>query len=1771
MQTRDSAYRVLTILILLALPLGNAPIAYTAELLLASDDTPRPDLHLVRGIPSGGFPAGNSFTVEVDAWNLGGTSENGAINVSVLYSDETHDVTIDNVSAPWADLHLVNFSPGEGSLWDNNCEQLPDGAVDHVVEAAESDWTQNESHTLSFQVTPQKAGTLWVRVRTTMKGDGSCEYYNDHSVSGADSPVDQQGWRVAQFVVAITGPSLTLDNYGLYPSRPSVAPGGAFTVHYRINNPGSTDQTIYLLARARESGGDDRFLETSSGVSAVPVTVTPGSGWYEREAVVYDNAPEGTYGLTWFISPTPNWSDYLDAESDWDAFDVEIPHAENVELVGHFGGDIRTVAVQGSYAYVTDNGYGLRVLDISDPANPTQVGFLPADDAWDIALYGNYAYLACDVLSLWVVDISDPSSPTEVMWYYENPYIEAYRGVAAAEGYLYIADYAWGLRVVGISDPARPGPVGFCNAIGATDVAVAEGYAYVIDSAHNLLRVIDVSDPSNPTQVATLETYAWGVAVAGDYAYVVGNSLQVVDISIPSSPNEVSSYPLGATHVAVAGDYAYVAGYGGLGVVDVSDPDNLRLVGYYDMPGEARHVAVAGGHVYVAAKSGGLFVLSFAGGLVNPTALDFGTTLTELALSINPENPTDAWTLSESIPWLTLSSTSGTGSATVTVSVDREGLPDGTYNDTINANVGGEAVTVDVTMRVVTPDVAILAPAQGSNARAADTFLARASVEMDSAPLIGAQVDATIPLGGPWAVSGSLYDDGQHEDGSQNDGIYAAFLTLPAPTVMPPGSYTLIITATAEGASGADDVGFNVIGGYSGVPTVTVTVDGPNAPDLVRGDVITVTTTVTYPDASIHTDTDVMVTFVLPDFTLTQMSPTNVSDDTWRGTYTLPQGGHYWVDVRAEPPPSTDFIDGYGGTDMDVYEGDLALMPTSFGGPYPLYGRVPLSLCVTSGSVPFEEATIRATVTGPGGYKRTVGSFNSPSSGCYEAVSSPRVSGQHVVTYTARAYPYRPVTTTLSFQVLTQSSRLKDRVLDFGSAAVDMADLTMTYIVTSAVQGQHFANEREADERRLVADAIVGITSLSIDAVGAVDAIAESRDAYLPASEVIFGSKLASQAEEHFLLGLGELGAEASLEVMANRLRKGPAAFYAADGDAEDMLTKFENGHAISVTIQEDLAEKDGFQEHFVNVLQPVVNKVESDIAANTTNLAANLPPFTLGQEQAYIHDLDGRHEANWWLVPQAVNYERSPLHEAYEQRTESHFLEHIAEFLLWGGAKIVAFAICDGPCSLGVSAGKVLVDAIVNAEKLSEDGRMMNLGTDLMEMGFWEERRLWSNTLSGLDVISRSDLPDTPQGQIETIDFRENIIITDRGTGKMSVYADITIVNTGTVTARFFPIAYGENGDLLKKADTLVDPAAPDTSLAPVELAPGASTTVRLIFFRRDWNSNLDDEPKLDTGVLINLFAQTNKGVYLVDDLYEESYHPEHESGGSMSNDAQVSVQYLSENKATRAQTNDEPDGPEFDFPLAANVGTNEGSSTYNVWVLAHNPFPGPMAVVLSQTVPSGVEVLQVTDGAASGGEIRWYKIIQPHESVAVGYQFQPAAGNYGDDITLPPVNMSYYDAMNDAIVTLSTGVGQVAGKLPLFAEGVPPQYVPPDTQTSVTIDVTNLDDSQSHQGSLYLSLMDLTGIEVASASANVSLSAGDSQAYPLTFTTPDMEGTYIMKVTLTQNGTTATIFTTFVEVRTQRIYLPLVLRNYTPGTGPTTNPPYTPSDPALYDGAPD
>ncbi len=170
-------------------------------------------------------------------------------------------------------------------------------------------------------------------------------------------------------------------------------------------------------------------------------------------------------------------------------------------------GDARGVALSSDdhYAYVADgNNSGLRVVDV-DPSSPyflTVIGHCPTPGfARDVAVSGNYAYIADGWTGLRVVDVSNPNLPNEVGYYYTS----WASGVAVSGSHAYVASEGEGLRVVDVSDPATPLEVGFYNTPGyALGVAVFGDYAYVADCFY--FGIYDCSDavsvePEKPAEI----------------------------------------------------------------------------------------------------------------------------------------------------------------------------------------------------------------------------------------------------------------------------------------------------------------------------------------------------------------------------------------------------------------------------------------------------------------------------------------------------------------------------------------------------------------------------------------------------------------------------------------------------------------------------------------------------------------------------------------------------------------------------------------------------------------------------------------------------------------------------------------------------------------------------------------------------------------------------------------------------------------------------------------------------------------------------------------------------------------------------------------------------------------------------------------------------------------------------------------------------------------------------------------------------------------------
>ncbi len=280
----------------------------------------------------------------------------------------------------------------------------------------------------------------------------------------------------------------------------------------------------------------------------------------------------------------------------------------------------RGVAISGEYAYVAF-GSGLRILDISNPANPIDTGYRDqAGPSGAVSVSGRYAYVAyAPCTSLRILDLANPTNPVTV-----SQIPGSWNCVTVSGRYLFLSPYSTpnsGVSIYNIFDPANPVVLGQIASDCFYGVAVSGSYAYLA-SCYGRLAVYDVSDPAHPWNVGNSSGgfgFAVDVAVLGNYVYLASwtNRLVAYDVSNPANPAFLSDPYAYGSSVALSGNYAYVAGTGGgpfypatLSVVDASNPSNATAVAYAPVPGLSdsygytHRLAVARGSAYIATDQG---------------------------------------------------------------------------------------------------------------------------------------------------------------------------------------------------------------------------------------------------------------------------------------------------------------------------------------------------------------------------------------------------------------------------------------------------------------------------------------------------------------------------------------------------------------------------------------------------------------------------------------------------------------------------------------------------------------------------------------------------------------------------------------------------------------------------------------------------------------------------------------------------------------------------------------------------------------------------------------------------------------------------------------------------------------------------------------------------------------------------------------------------------------------------------------------------------------
>jgi hypothetical protein len=208
--------------------------------------------------------------------------------------------------------------------------------------------------------------------------------------------------------------------------------------------------------------------------------------------------------------------------------------------------DARDVVVRGNIAYLAVATGGLEIVDVSVPTQPVRRSLfaLPGGQASDVELFdlpsGQRLAHVTGGFGLKTVDVTNPAAPVVISTLpIPNAFVRMFARNATTG---VLAGSTSGIIVIDVTNPTQPRITATLDTARANGVRVVGTTAYVADSNGGLLTV-DISDPAAPTILDATDTNASGmpsdVSLHGSLAFLgddfFQNALPIVDVADPTN------------------------------------------------------------------------------------------------------------------------------------------------------------------------------------------------------------------------------------------------------------------------------------------------------------------------------------------------------------------------------------------------------------------------------------------------------------------------------------------------------------------------------------------------------------------------------------------------------------------------------------------------------------------------------------------------------------------------------------------------------------------------------------------------------------------------------------------------------------------------------------------------------------------------------------------------------------------------------------------------------------------------------------------------------------------------------------------------------------------------------------------------------------------------------------------------------------------------------------------------------------------------------------
>lgn len=817
-------------------------------------------------------------------------------------------------------------------------------------------------------------------------------------------------------------------------------------------------------------------------------------------------------------------------------------------------------------------------------------------------------------------------------------------------------------------------------------------------------------------------------------------------------------------------------------------------------------------------------------------------------------------------------------------------------------------------------------------------------------------------------------------------------------------------------------------------------------------------------------------------------------------------------------PTTPDAFDtSYNGGHHDAFVTKLAAGGDS--GPiYSISGHVQ-----DDGGNPISDGMISA---GAGG------SATTDAGGAYTITNV--MTGTYTLTPSKSGYTFSPVTRTVSvppdatgqdFTGNSEPTELVAKVQDLATSTNARLDQVLAEAHDIAQDGDYFAVAKKEDEIERIADAIIDSAGILANGFDAVDEVKSLTKLEFPGvigrgwGHILDLKANHEVARNAFRDALQHQVTSANARRAAKEFFNGAHIFYAADmldTAAEDLLSDGMVKYGWEVGLQSDLA----LQSRIYEPQSTLVSSYKQDISLTANETISDMPSLTTEEQQAYIEDLDLRKKANTVMVS-SLEWQALPLHLARDDR-ENGQGDWITGFLTKYLVKGLLYLYAGEPGALAVDIGITAWDLYQNTQDLEEDAKMMNLAVEGMGGTQRVEKRVYLNTVHGMDNIAQRIEPQVAHGSVFSI------VNESEGEYRLfgrwwwcehSSYSEVNVSNSTSYDTVYQIIAkYGRTGFLGTSYQPLVSEGA--------RAIPGGGSDTVLVYYKQD---DEGASPDADSAIELDVLGSTDTG----------TYHIVHD-GTTWQDPVRVSP-----SGGSWITTQDQADAPTISYPLRSRIAVDEDALTYTPYIWADNPFTETVVITLTQPLLADIQVIDANGGAMVENSLRWQRTITPGHTVEITHLVR-YLGSAGQVVSYPEPLLEMVNVEATAYVTFTGKADIFISQPPLSAVGIPPAEIVQGKSVTIPITVTNRLVDEAASGTVQLNLIDFVAeTEVYSDTQAVSVPAGGSQLANLVVDTIGLsEGDYLLAAVVESNGGQEEAFSEYLKVKLYKLYLPLILR---------------------------